>query len=692
LDWQSPVSKIPYVGGISARRLERLGVKTVRDLLYHFPFRYQDYSQITKIRLLTPGADAAVQGTIIELSNIRTRGRKFLTKAALADESGAIEAVWFNQPYLSRTLKKGLKIGLAGRVENFGGRPGFVNPEFEVLKEGFPPAHTAGLVPVYPETARLSSKWLRNRIRSVLDSVKIAEFLPREQIKRYRLPTLPEAWRMIHFPASFKEAEEARRRFAFEELFLFNLRSLRQRQEWEKRRVPLKISYAEHKERIDCFIANLPFALTGAQKTALEEILADLGRDKPMNRLLEGDVGSGKTVVAAIAAYLTYLCGGRTILMAPTEILADQHFQTLKVLLEPYGIKIALHTSHKRTTTEPSRDNTGIQKPKEEAESDLWVGTHALFYKKGRFERVGLVVIDEQHRFGVEQRAQLFQKAKSGITPHLLTLTATPIPRTLALTVHGDLDLSILDEMPPGRKRVKTFVVPSQKRTAGYQWIRQQAKAGNQAFVICPLIEKSEAESMRQVKAATREFETLAEAMPDVKVDLLHGKLSAKEKSRVMDSFKRGETQVLVSTPVVEVGIDVPNATVMVIEAAERFGLASLHQLRGRVGRGEKTSYCFLFTQEESPDVFQRLKSLEKIANGFELAELDLKRRGPGEIYGIKQHGLTELKVADLTDAEMLKIARDAAQDLLRIDPQLSSHPNLDRELFRFSKALVEPN
>lgn len=673
-----PIENLPYVGKVYARRLQRLNIATVRDLLYHFPFRYQDFSKPQVIRNIQIDQEVSVKGKIIQITNVRSRGGKFLTKAAVADDTGAIEAIWFNQPYLSRTLKEGVEIGLAGKVENFGGKISFVSPEFEIIREERPQTHTAGFVPIYPETARVSSKWLRNRIRSLLsDGVPISEFLPEEDRQQERFPIREEALKMFHFPNSIQEVGEARRRFSFEELFLFNLRSLRQRHSWESRKSALKLVYRDHQKEVEDFMRTFPFTLTNAQQRAVQEILTDLAREKPMNRLLEGDVGSGKTAVAAVAAYLAFLSGTKIIFMAPTEILADQHFQTLQEFLKPQGVKIALHT--------------GSQKPKEEDDFDFWIGTHALFYRQGSFKNVGLVIIDEQHRFGVEQRAKLLEKSKAETAPHLLTLTATPIPRTLALTVYGDLDLSVLDELPPGRKHPKTFVVPSYKRESGYRWVYQRVQAGDQAFVICPLIEESQAETMQQAKAATVEYEKLRQLMPGIRIGLLHGRLSSKEKSEVMGGFKSGEIAILVSTPVVEVGIDVPNATIMIIEAAERFGLASLHQLRGRVGRGTKDSFCFLFTSDPSENL-ERLKQMEKTANGFELAELDLKMRGPGEIYGVRQHGLTELKVADLTDSRMLKISRDAAQTVLQQDPNLIQHSALKEELERFSIALVEPN
>ncbi len=684
-----PIEKLPYIGRVYARRLRRLQIKTVRDLLYHFPFRYRDFSTPRRIRDLREEENVSIRGRIVRVTDVRSKRGKLLTKAAIADESGAIEALWFNQPYLSRTFKEGVEISLAGKVENFGGKLTLVSPEFELVKGDRIQIHTQGLVPIYPETEQVTSKWLRSRIRSLLASpVEVPEFLPKDLLQQENLPERRAALRMFHFPTSLQEAEKARRRFSFEELFLFNLRALRQRYYWESHRSARRIEAQKHRSELERFIRSFPFRLTNAQQRATREILADLAKDRPMNRLLEGDVGSGKTAVAAVAVYLTFLSGAKTVFMAPTEILVDQHFQTLKEFLEPFGVKIALHT--------------GATKPAEGEDFDLWIGTHALFYRRGNFENVGLVVIDEQHRFGVEQRAKLLEVAKGKTVPHLLTLTATPIPRTLALTVYGDLDLSILNESPPGRKPPKTFVVPARKRAAGYQWVYRRVQAGEQAFIVCPLIEESSVETLQQVKSAVAEYEKIRKQMPGVTVGLLHGRLPAREKSKIMERFQSGEIAVLVSTPVVEVGIDVPNATIMIIEAAERFGLASLHQLRGRIGRGTKESFCFLFTSESSESLtppalegspsWRRLKYLERVKNGFDLAEIDLKLRGPGEIYGVKQHGLTELKIADLTDAALLKVSRDAAQKIITPDPTLASHPSLKEELDRFSATLVEPN
>jgi len=655
-----PVSDLPFVGQTYGTRLKRLGIETVKDLLYHFPFRYQDFSRQAKIKDLWVGNEVSLKGKVKEVANLRTKTGKFLTKTVIEDESGAIDAVWFNQPYLNRTLKEGAEIGLAGKVDSFSGRTTLVSPEFEILR-GREALHTAGLVPVYPETARLSSKWLRSRIKPLMNELQAGDPLPQELREKYQFPSLLNALPQIHFPQNSVEAKKARQRFAFEELFNLNIRSLLRKKKWQEQKTPVKIERRKSEEKLQEFIRNLPFTLTKAQKRALEEVFQDMTKEVPMNRLLEGDVGAGKTVIAAAAVYLTFLNGARSILMAPTEVLADQHFKTLKDLLSPYGLKIALHT--------------GSHKEKDGDDFDLWVGTHALFYKNGNFGKVGLVVIDEQHRFGVRQRAQLFKKAKSREVPHILTLTATPIPRTLALAVYGDLDLSLLDELPPGRTPVKTYIVPPAKREKGYLWLgKKLARTDGQAFVVCPLIEESEDDSLKQVRAATAVFENLQKTLPKLKIGILHGRLKSREKEKILESFRKGETKILVSTPVVEVGIDVPNATVMMIEGAERFGLASLHQLRGRVGRGEKESFCFLLTESEEKPVLERLRALEKEQSGFALAELDLKLRGPGEIYGTVQHGLSELKVANLTDNQLIKEAREEAQNYMVENDQEKSN------------------
>jgi len=721
-DLSDPVTKLPLIGEKYAKRLKRLEIRTIRDLLYHFPSRYQDFSKIKKIRDLVADDEVTVVGEVVKIGIARTKTGKLLTKAAIADETGAIGAIWFNQPYLSRTIKEGIKIYLAGRVERSSGKLAFVNPIFETqlentnlsgLATGSDPGakiHTGRLVAVYPETSHVSSKWLRARIANALRLVPVEdsefEFIPERILRARNLLPWGKALRAFHFPANKNEAAEARRRFAFEELLLFNLRALERRRHWNARKLTKKIDVKNNAEKIKEFVRNLPFTLTTAQERAVREVLSDLNKPTPMNRLLEGDVGSGKTVVAAIAVYACFLNGARAVIMAPTEILANQHFRTLNELLGPYGVKCALCTGSRKSNEASVPNTQGVQDhapPRRNTEStseyegyDLWIGTHALFHRKGNFKNVGLVVIDEQHRFGVEQRAKLVKKAAkprgfsdTKPTPHILTLTATPIPRSLALTVYGDLDLSIIDELPPGRKRIKTFVVPNEKRKAGYSWIRKRVGSGEQAFIICPLIEESEKESMRQVKAATAEYEKLRKGVfSGLSLGLLHGRLKAREKSEVVHKFRRGEYQILVSTPVVEVGIDIPNATIMVIEAAERFGLASLHQLRGRVGRGDKESYCFLFAERAGRDVFKRLKALEGTTSGFELAELDLKLRGPGEIYGTKQHGLAEMKVADLANTKLLKAAREDAQRIATA----GLSPKLKRELDRFTTALVEPN
>jgi len=662
------VSRLPMVGPIYAKRLEKLGITTIEDLLFHFPFRYDDFSIISPIGHVQAGEIVTVQGVVEKITNSYTKSGKKIQKAEISDSSGKIEAIWFNQPYLAKTIKTGDKYNFSGKVDWFGHLKVFVSPEFEIVKllpqnfqlSSLANIHTGRLVPVYNETYGISSKWLRSRIKMALEDLgeKTEEFLPEEILKKEDLIAEKEALWQIHFPKNKEMAEKAKNRLAFDELFLIQLSGLSRKKEWQEK-VLGKPFFVDQKKLLQ-FTGSLPFFLTNAQKKSLREILTDLEKPIPMNRLLQGDVGSGKTVVAAAAAYVAFLNGQQTLFMAPTEILANQHYATLKTLLTPLGVCVELVTgSHKEISNFkflPAGRQGQI------LNSKVVVGTHALLYQDFASKNIGLVIVDEQHRFGVEQRLLLSQK---GLNPHFLTMTATPIPRTIALTLFGDLDLSVIDEMPEGRLKVKTWVVPKEKRDKAYKWIKERIKdTPEQTFIICPLIEESE--TLSTVRAATKEFETLSKVIfPDLRLGLLHGRINSKEKEEVLGKFKKGELDVLVATPVVEVGIDISNATIMVIEAADRFGLAQLHQLRGRVGRSNLQSYCFLFTENETPLVVERLKALEKTNIGMELSEIDLKLRGPGEIYGTRQHGLPDLKVASFSNLELIQKTREYAQTII---------------------------
>jgi ATP-dependent DNA helicase RecG len=566
---------------------------------------------------------------------------------SVEDTTGKIMVVWFNQPFLIRTLYPGRTVSLSGKVGFFNRKLCMSSPDYEILGEiEKPTVHTGRLVPVYPETSGFSSKWIRTLMLGAYQSMgKIGEFLPEDVVKTSDLVTMDDAVRNVHFPKNLKEAEKGRERLAFNELLNLELTSLHRKINWKKNKVSNKIKI--NQPEIDKFINSLPFKLTNSQTNSVDEILNDLVKDYPMNRLLEGDVGSGKTVVAAAAAFAVFTNECQTIIMAPTQILATQHYETFKKLLTPFGIRISL------TTLNVKKSELG--------RNDVFIGTHALLNSKINFDKVGLVVIDEQHRFGVEQRKHLI---KNSGTPHVLTMTATPIPRTIALTSYGDLDLSVLTEMPLGRLKVTTWVVPETKREGAYGWIKSQVTGHkSQVFVVCPLIEDSETETLADVKSVTTEFEKLKKIFAGYKLGLLHGRLKPAEKTKVLGDFRSRKIDILVTTPVVEVGIDIPNASVMVIEAAERFGLAQLHQLRGRVGRGSRKSYCLLFANIKYS---KRLRAMEKMHSGFELAELDLELRGPGEIFGTAQSGFPELKVASWNNYPLIKKAKDVADDIVK--------------------------
>lgn len=650
MDLVSPISDLPKVGPILARKLKKLDIDSIGDLFYHVPSRYLDYSQIIKIKELRPNEIVTIHAKIDSLKNIISRRGLRMQIGSVSDESGKIQVLWFNQPFIIKMLYPGRLVSLSGKVGFFNHKICITSPDYEIIEdEGETTLHTGRLVPIYPETSGLSSKWIRRIIQTSLENkdVKIDDFLSKNILTRFDLVNLDEAIKFVHFPKNLEEAEKGRGRLAFDELLKLQLRSLKRKSEWQKNKT-MKLSVDN--TSINRLIDNLPFKFTESQKKAIDEILSDMKEGIPMNRLLEGDVGSGKTIVAAAGAFAAFINGYQTIIMAPTQILAEQHYETLKKIFEPFNVRISLITSSAKKV--------------ELGRSDIFIGTHALIHKKIKFDKVAFVVIDEQHRFGVEQRQHLVKKTK---TPHILTMTATPIPRTVALTTYGDLDLSVLSEMPKGRQKVATWVVPEKKRKDSYDWIKKEVtKNHSQVFWVCPLIEDSDAETLADVKSVTTELDNLKNVFPNLRIGLLHGRLKADEKDKVLSDFRSGKTDILVATPVVEVGIDIPNATIMVIEAAERFGLAQLHQLRGRVGRGKKKSYCLLFSNYHSGTAYTRLKAMEKSHSGFELAELDLSMRGPGEIFGTAQSGFPELKIASWNNYKLIKDTKDLAEEIIK--------------------------
>jgi len=673
-----PITVIKGISSTLAAKFNKMGVKTVRDLLYFFPNRHLDYSQRKPIAQLTEGEEETIIANVWEARETRPGGRKS-TEAVVGDETGNVRVVWFNNPYLAKKLATGTRLVLSGRVSLFQGRHVFESPEWE-LAEDKELIHTGRLVPLYPLTQGLRPRQVRKLMKGVIDqwSWQLEDFLPAEMRARRNLPELSQAISQAHFPQDEAVKAQARARLAFDELLLLQLGVLSRKRDWQESQPGN--SFRVGAAVLDAFLKSLPFALTTAQQRVLQELLADLKKTQPMSRLLQGEVGSGKTVVATAALIVAAANGYQEAFMAPTEILAEQHFTTICQLLaragqqegEGYVYRYGGLLSRPLTVALLIGD-IGQAKKQElqqrimEGEIDFVIGTHALIQKGVKFRRLGLVVVDEQHRFGVTQRSALRQK---GFNPHVLVMTATPIPRTLALTLYGDLDLSVIDQLPPGRQVVKTKWLKPQQRESAYAFIRRQVAEGRQAFIICPLIEESEAV---QARAAIAEYRRLSEEVfLNLRLGLLHGRMSSAEKDKVMRRFRSGELDILVSTPVVEVGIDVPNATVMMVESADRFGLSQLHQFRGRVGRGTEQSYCMLLAQNPSLVARERLDIIEKTQDGFQLAEEDLKLRGPGEFFGTRQSGMPDLKMAKLSDVALLEEARREAIRLFEVDPALT--------------------
>lgn len=699
MDFQTPVEKLPRVGPLLQKRLKKLGIETVRDLLFHFPHRYEDFSNLVKVSEMKEGGIFSAKGWILKIKNWQTWKKKMiLTEALFADESGTIKAVWFNQPFIKKVLKKGDFICLAGKLVRDEYGLYLSNPSFEKISPEKSLTHTGRIIPVYPETEGLSSKWLRSMIKPILLELKgkILDSLPEKIKKEYKLLPIEKALWQIHFPDSLKLAKRAKERFAFEELFLIQLFVLRERLKLAKERaikVPINL------DEIKKFVATLPFQLTNAQKKAIWQILKDMEKERPMNRLLEGDVGSGKTIVAMMAALNVAKANYQTALMAPTEILAKQHFENFLKFLKSFNLKIGLLTSSETKLNQKRITKKEILEKITSGEINIIIGTHSLIQEKVKFKNLAFVIVDEQHRFGVEQRAKLCQHSnfEHRTIPHLLSMTATPIPRTLALTIYGDLDLSILDEMPKGKRKVKTILVKPEERERAYEFIKKEIEKGGKVFVICPRIEDSsniERQTSNlinwaEVRAVKKEYEKLKkEVFPELKIAMLHGRMKPEEKEKIMKKFREGGIDILVSTSVVEVGVDIPKATVMMIEGAERFGLAQLHQFRGRIGRSGEESFCFLFTESSAKKTRERLRALLESESGFELAEKDLKIRGPGQLFGQRQWGIPDLAMKSITDVFLVEKTRKAAKEILEEDFKLKKYPLLRERLNQFQKEI----
>ncbi|MDD5639548.1 MAG: ATP-dependent DNA helicase RecG [Candidatus Pacebacteria bacterium] len=705
--FSTPIEYVPHVGPALQKRLKTLKINTLGDLIFYFPKYYQDYSAIQKINSIKINENICIQGKILEIEEEKSwKKRMSVTKAIIQDDSASIQAVWFNQPYITKNLRKDDVAIFAGKIAIGRNSVYLSAPTFEKIsdKENI---HLGKVAGVYAETKGITSRWIRFILKPILDNIKnrIPETLPEEIIEKHNLLPLKDALYQAHFPSSLEKAKKAQERFSFENIFMITLFGVKRKIENEKETAP---AIPINKNVVERFLDDLPFKLTKEQEKSGWQIIKDTARSYPMNRLLQGDVGSGKTVVAIMATINAIKNKHQVVLMAPTEILAKQHFKTFFNILKGYNINIGLLTGKedKYYSKKLKTDTIEISRAKLlektlNGEIDVLIGTHALIttsYKqktvkrdtKVLFDNLGLVIVDEQHRFGVKQRASLCKKQKDKI-PHLLSMTATPIPRSLALTIWGDLDLSTITEMPKGRKTIITRIVAENERQKAYDFIEKQIKEKRQAFVICPRIDIADEkkEAALEMKNVKEEYEKLSKKVfPKLKIGMLHGKMTSKEKERIMKDFRLKKFDILVSTSVIEVGIDIPNASVIMIEGADRFGLAQLHQFRGRVGRGEHQSYCFLLTSSGTSKTSQRLHAMMKYDNGFKLSEMDLKIRGPGDFFGVRQWGIPDFAMNTLKDSRIIEKIKETAEKIIEKDVQLEKYPALKKRFESFSEKI----
>ena len=667
------VTVLPGVGPRHGMTLKRLGLESLGDMLYYFPRRYDDYSRLKPINRLWYGEEVTVIASVQSVANRPLRsGRATITEAVVSDSTGALRLTWFNQPWIGKRLRNGIQVVLSGKVDQYLGRLVMNNPEIEQLEQQN--LHTNRIVPVYSLTAKITQRWLRRLMHQVVSywSPRVPDPLPKGLRRSADLVDLSTALLQIHFPDSWEQLKVARHRLAFDEIFLLQLGMFSQKRAWQERTARV---FETPQDWLEAQVAHLPFNLTNAQQHALEEVRTDLASGHPMNRLLQGDVGSGKTVIAALAIAMVVCHGPQAALMAPTSVLAEQHYANLQRLLTGVDGVLTEAQMCLMVGYTPESEKRAIRDGLANGEIKLVIGTHALIEEPVAFADLQLAIIDEQHRFGVEQRATLRQKGRD---PHLMVMTATPIPRSLALTVYGDLDLLVMDEMPPGRQAINTHVLLPRERERAYSLIRSQVEQGRQAFIIYPLVEEGDKEpdegSPDGGRAAVEEHQRLqSQIFPQLKLGLMHGRLRPEEKDEVMTRFRDGEDNILVSTSVVEVGVDVPNATVMLIEGANRFGLAQLHQFRGRVGRGQDQAYCLLIPETDDSAENERLSAMVETNDGFLLAERDLEQRGPGDFLGTRQSGYTQqLHLASLTDVQLIEKAQNSARTLFEHDPNLA--------------------